>query len=262
MSIPPFITIWKIDCIGGESKLFSLDVAAHRALIEGKWLKEESIPKRATDLAARFSNAVAPLFASTPYNVEDELFHTWGEHSECWKDRRAHLQEIFQTALTLKADSVVTKSRYGFEIYPPGTTFVGYGTNVKETSRLKCGSYWMHASFHVYDADIIGNSKQSTLVQTENFVKVSEGRASAKYSKDLLFPKRSPEVISSRITEVVETLIPKLKSMGQSKVIIAPEAPLVPLPRCKECGEEFPAVALLRRHEKNSESTLDLFLQA
>ncbi|TGO49690.1 hypothetical protein BCON_0203g00010 [Botryotinia convoluta] len=270
-----------ISSLGGESKLSSLDIAAHRALIEGNWLREELIPRRATDLAARFSSAVAPLFAITSYNAEDGLFHTWGEHLECWKDRRAHLQEIFQTALTLKADSVVTKSRYGFEIYPPGTTFVGCGTDVKETSRLKSGSNWMHASFHIYDAVIIGNSKQSTLVQTENFVKVSEGRASAKYSKDLLFPKRSPEVFSSRITEVVETLIPKRKSMGQSKVIIAPEAPLAPtvsennaeslkaqksaevedakydhsedppLPRCEECGKEFPAVALLRRHEKN-----------
>ncbi|TGO36696.1 hypothetical protein BHYA_0117g00200 [Botrytis hyacinthi] len=274
-----------ISSLGGESQLFSLDIAAHRALIEGKWLKEESIPKRATDLAARFSNAVAPLFSITPYNAEVGLFHTWGEHSECWKDRRAHLQEIFQTALTLKADSVVTKSRYGFEIYPPGTTFVGCGTDVKETSRLKSGSNWMHASFHIYDAVIIGNGKQSTLVQTDNFVKVSEGRASAKYSKNLLFPKRSPEVVSSRITEVVETLIPKRKSMGQSKVIIAPEAPLVPtvsennaeslkaqksaevedaeydhsenppLPRCEECGQEFPVVALLRRHEKNRKCT-------
>ncbi|KAF7941834.1 uncharacterized protein EAE97_006671 [Botrytis byssoidea] len=267
-----------ISSLGGESQLFSLDIAAHRALIEGKWLKEESIPKRATDLAARFSNAVAPLFAITPYNAEDGSFHTWGEHSECWKDRRAHLQEIFQTALTLKADSVVTKSRYGFEIYPLGTTFVGHGTDVKETSGLKSGSNWMHASFHIYDAVIIGNGKQGTLVQTENFVKVSEGRTSAKYSKNLLFPKRSPEVVSSRITE---TLIPKRKSMGQSKVIIAPEAPLAPtvseinaeslkvqksaevedaeydhsegppLPRCEECGQEFPEVALLRRHEKN-----------
>ncbi|KAF7924993.1 uncharacterized protein EAE98_007081 [Botrytis deweyae] len=275
-----------ISSLGGESKLSSLDIAAHRALIEGKWLKEESIPKRATDLAARFSNAVAPLFASTPYSAEDGLFHTWGEHSECWKDRRAHLQEIFQTALTLKADSVVTKSRYGFTIYPPGTTFAGDETDVEETSRPKSGSSWMHASFHIYDAEIIGNSNQSALVQTENFVKVSEARASAKYSKDLLFPKRSPEVVSNHITEVAETPIPKHKSTDQSKVIIGAEASLTspvpesdvenlkeqrsagaeddaksdhskdpPLPRCEECDIEFTAIALLRRHEKNRKCT-------
>ncbi|KAF7950228.1 hypothetical protein EAE96_007519 [Botrytis aclada] len=274
-----------ISSLGGESKLSSLDIAAHRALIEGNWLREDLIPRRATDLAARFSSAVAPLFAITPYNAEDGLFHTWGEHLECWKDRRAHLQEIFQTALTLKADSVVTKSRYGFEIYPPGTTFVGYGTDVKETGGLKSGSDWIHASFHIYDAVITGDSKQSTLVQTENFVKVSKGRASVKYSKDLLFPKRSPEAVSSRITEVVETLAPKHKSMDQSKGKIGAEAPLTPtvsdnnaenlraqksarvedaqhdhsedppLPRCEECGKEFKAVALLRRHEKNRKCT-------
>ncbi|KAF7889274.1 uncharacterized protein EAF01_010767 [Botrytis porri] len=275
-----------ISSLGGESKLSSLDIAAHRALIEGKWLKEESIPKRATDLAARFSNAVAPLFASTPYNSEDGLFHTWGEKSECWKDRRAHLQDIFQTALSLKADSVVTKSRYGFEIYPPGTTFVEDERNVKKTSRPNNCSSWMHASFHIYDAVIFGNSNQRTLVQTENFVRLSEARASAKYSKDLLFPKRSPEVVSSRITEVAETPILKQKSTGQSKVIVGAEAsptpPVAendveslklqrsaeaeddaepdhsenrPLPRCEECGKEFQAIALLRRHEKNRKCT-------
>ncbi|KAF5870578.1 putative zinc finger protein 470 protein [Botrytis fragariae] len=275
-----------ISGLGGESKLSSLDIAAHRAIIEGKWLKEESIPKRATDLAARFSDTVAPLFASTPCNAEYGLFHTWGEHSECWKDRRAHLQEIFQTALTLKADSVVTKSRYGFSIYPPGTTFVRDETDVKGTSRPKSGSSWIHASFHIYDAVIIGNSNQSTLVQTENFVKVSEARTSAKYSKDLLFPKRSPEVVSSRVTEVTETPIPKHKSTDQSKAIVGAEACLIPpvpesnveslkaqrsagagddaepdhsedspLPRCEECGKEFPAIAQLRRHEKNRKCT-------
>ncbi|KAM0155040.1 hypothetical protein ACHAQE_006941 [Botrytis cinerea] len=275
-----------ISSLCGESKLSSLDIAAHRALIEGNWLREESIPKRATDLAARFSNGVAPLFAITSNNEEDGLFHTWGEHLECWKDRRAHLQEIFQTALTLKADSVVTKSRYGFAIYPPGTTFVGDGTVVKETSRPKIGSNWIYASFHIYDAVVIGNSKQSTLVETENFVKLPKARASAKYSKDLLFPKRLPEVVSGRITEVAETPIPKHKTAGQSKAILEAEVPLEPtvpqrnveslkahksagakddpksdhsedppLPRCEECGKEFQAIASLRRHEKNRKCT-------
>ncbi|KAK6599063.1 hypothetical protein H4I96_08267 [Botrytis cinerea] len=200
-----------ISSLGGESKLSSLDIAAHRALIEGNWLREESIPKRATDLAAR--GWVVPHL---------------GEHLECWKDKRAHLQEIFQTALTLKADSVVTKSRYGFAIYPPGTTFVGDGTVVKETSRPKIGSNWIYASFHIYDAVVIGNSKQSTLVETENFVKLPKARASAKYSKDLLFPKRLPKVVSGRITEVAETPIPKHKTAGQSKAILEAEAPLEP----------------------------------
>ncbi|TEY73423.1 hypothetical protein BOTCAL_0078g00160 [Botryotinia calthae] len=275
-----------ISSLGGESKLSSLDIAAHRALIEGNWLREESIPKRATDLTVRFSNAVAPLFAITSNDAEDGLFHTWGEHSERWKDRRAHLQEIFQTALTLKADSVVTKSRYGFAIYPPGTTFVEDGTVVKETSRPKIGSNWIHASFHIYDAVVIRNSKQSTLVETENFVKLPKARASAKYSKDLLFPKILPEVVSSRITEVAETPIPQHKIAGQSKAILEAEAPLVPpvpksnaeslkahksagaeddaisdhsedprLPRCEECGKEFQAIASLRRHEKNRKCT-------
>ncbi|KAJ8062987.1 hypothetical protein OCU04_008232 [Sclerotinia nivalis] len=272
--------------VDGKDKLYSLDMAAHRTIIEGKWFKEESIPRRAMDLAARFSNAVAPLFAATPDSVEDGSFHTWGEHTECWKDRRAHLQEIFQTALTLKAESVVTKCRYGFALYPAGTTFVGDTSDLKETGRLKNGNNWIHASFHIYDSMIVGNANETALVQTENFVKASGRMDDAKYSKVLLLPKRQSEAASGRIIEVAENSSRKHKSASQSN--IEPEAGTPqkpgapsstvgsvkaneaagredgsksdqggdpPLPTCEECGKEFPVAALLRRHKKNRSCT-------
>lgn len=259
-------------------------MAAHRAIIEGKWFKEESIPRRATDFAARFSNAVAPLFTNTSGSVEERLFHTWGENPECWKDRRAHLQEIFQAALSLKADSVVTKSRYEFAIYPLGTTFVEDATDGKDIGRTKSGSSWIHASFHIHDAMIVGNPKDIALVQTENFVRVSGSRASAKYSKVLLFPKRSTELVPSIITEFTDKSSPQctdevhpIKDLGSNPTRMAmgvehnevgevasnstetdettnsEQSKTPPLPNCNKCGEVFPALALLRRHEKNSE---------
>ncbi|RAL67074.1 hypothetical protein DID88_007854 [Monilinia fructigena] len=152
-----------ISNIDGNHRLYSLDMAAYRAIMERLWFKEGSIPRRATDLAARFSNAIAPLFAKKTNSVEDGLFHTWGEHQECWKDRRAHLQEIFHTALTLKADSVVTKSRYEFAIYPAGTTFMGEITTDEILSGAKSGSSWIHASFHIYDAKAVSNPKDDAL---------------------------------------------------------------------------------------------------
>ncbi|KAF7861838.1 hypothetical protein EAF04_007720 [Stromatinia cepivora] len=271
-----------ISILDGKAKLYSLDMAAHRTIIEGKWFKEESIARRAMDLAVRFSNAVAPLFAATSESVEDGLFYTWGEHTECWKDRRAHLQEIFQTALTLKADSVVTKCRYGFALYPVGTTFVGDTSDLKESGRPKNGNNWIHASFHIYDSMIVSNANETALVQTENFVKASQGRADEKYSKVLLLPKRPYEAISSRIIEVAENSSPKKRSAGQSNIDPEAGTPRIPktpnstvgsvkanesagreddsesdqggdppLPRCEECGKEFPVAALFRRHEKN-----------
>ncbi|CAD6447517.1 b2e0e720-fc8d-4f89-b3be-3d9cfdcdfa29 [Sclerotinia trifoliorum] len=211
-----------ISTLDGRDKLYSLDMAAHRTMIEEKWFNEKLIPRRAMDLADRFSNAVAPLFTATSESVGDGLFHTWGEHRECWKDRRAHLQEIFQTALILKADSVVTKYLYEFALYPVGTTFVGDTSDLKESGKPKNGDNWIHASFHVYDSMNFGNAKETALVQTENFVKASGKMAEAKYSKVLLLPKRQSEAASSRIIETAENSSPKHKTAGQSNV--EPEA--------------------------------------
>ncbi|EDN99548.1 predicted protein [Sclerotinia sclerotiorum 1980 UF-70] len=170
-----------ISSLDGKDKLYRLDMAAHRTIVEGKRFKEKSIHRRAMDLADRFSNAVAPLFAATLDSVGDGLFHTWGEHTEFCKDRRAHLQEIFQAALTLKADSVVTKYRYEFALYLVGITFVGDTSDLKESEKPKNGDNWILASFHVYDPIIVGNTNETTLVQTENFVKASGKIAEAKY---------------------------------------------------------------------------------
>ncbi|ESZ92421.1 hypothetical protein SBOR_7180 [Sclerotinia borealis F-4128] len=277
----------RTNLVDGKDRLYSLDMAAHRAIIEGKWFKEESIPRRATDFAARLSNAMAPLFATTSDNIEDGLFHTWGEHPECWKDRRAHLQEIFQTALTLKANSVITKSRYEFVIYPVGTTFVDDITARKHSSGSKSCSSWIHASFHIYDTATGGNIKESALVQTQNFLrKTAEERIGAKYSKVLLFPKKSSEAVSSRITELAENSKPDCRSTGQSSKGVqlgtsqlstvantydsdikahnsvetedfsnSDRSGDPPLPRCEQCDKEFPALASLRTHEKNRSCT-------
>lgn len=274
----------RTNTVDGKDKLYRLDMAAHRTIVEEKRFKEKSIHRRAMDLADRFSNAVAPLFAATLDSVGDGLFHTWGEHTEFCKDRRAHLQEIFQAALTLKADSVVTKYRYEFALYPVGTTFVGDTSDLKESEKPKNGDNWILASFHVYDPIIVGNTNETALVQTENFVKASGKIAEAKYSKVLLLPKRQSEAASSRTIEIAENSSLKHKTAGQSN--IEPEAGAQqipeatdrtggsvkankvagskdnsrydpggspPLPTCGECGKEFPVAALLRRHEKNSE---------
>ncbi|KAI9650553.1 hypothetical protein NHQ30_000570 [Ciborinia camelliae] len=271
----------------GKDRLCDLDLAAYRGIIEGKGFKEELLPRKATQLAARLSKALAPLFANSSDGMEDGVFHTWGEPLESWKDRRAHLQEIFQTALALKADSVVTKCRYEFEIYPIGTTFVEKSTAGKGSSGLKSGDGWIHASFHIYDAKTIVNTKEDALVQTENFVrKTSGGRDGAKYIKDLVFPKRSSEAASGRITEISASPSPEYKSAGQlnnGTEADPPQIPAVagnhvesvkaknsagtedvpnsegsgdpPLPKCENCGKDFPAVALLRRHQKNRSCT-------
>ncbi|QSZ36287.1 hypothetical protein DSL72_007413 [Monilinia vaccinii-corymbosi] len=196
-----------VSSIDGKDRLYSLDMAAHRDIIEGKWFRDHSIPRRATDCTVRLSKAIAPLFAPASESIGDGGFHTWGEHPERWKDRRAHLQEIFQTALTLKADSVVTKSWYEFVVHPMGTTFVEDMIAGGNSTGPKSGSSWIHASFYIYDATAVRNTKGEALVQKRNFViKTDEERASASYRKVLVFPKKSSEAVSSCRTEVAENI--------------------------------------------------------
>ncbi|TGO16690.1 hypothetical protein BTUL_0025g00450 [Botrytis tulipae] len=268
--------------LDGTERLSCLDIAAHRSIIGGKGFKEGLIPRRATQLAARLSRAIAPLFDTSPHNLDDAVFHTWDEPLEVWKNRRAHLEEILQTALSLKAESVVTKCRYEFAIYAPGTTFTDDYPVGKNSGKVKDERSWIHASFHVYDAPFIQNTKEAALVVTGNFErKTVEQRSDAKYSKALLFPKRSTEGAPSRVIEVMDNQNPESTSTvqlskdlatgtsrmtsgvqneirkavsmsGSTGEITNPEEiESSPLPKCNECGKEFPASALLRRHEKN-----------
>ncbi|TGO22613.1 hypothetical protein BPAE_0161g00180 [Botrytis paeoniae] len=272
--------------IDGTERLSCLDIAAHRSIIGDKGFKEKLIPTRATQLAARLSRAIAPLFATSPHNLDDAVFHTWDEPLKVWKNRRAHLEEILQTALTLKAESVVTKCRYEFAIYAPGTTFTDGDPIGKNSGKARDGKSWIHASFHIYDAPIIHNTKGAALVVTGNFErKTVEQRSDAKYNKALVFPKRSTEGAPSRVTEVMDNLNPQSTSAVQSskdlvtgtsrmtsgvqnetskavsnsartgEITNPEESEGSPLPKCNECGEEFPASALLRRHEKNKSCT-------
>lgn len=265
-------------------------MAAHRAIIDGKGFKENLIPRRASQLAARLSRAIAPLFTTSSNSSEDALFHTWGEPLEVWQNRRAHLEEIFQTALSLKADSIVTKCRYEFAIYPPGTSFLEEAITEKNSRKTQDGKSWLHASFHIYDdTPTVGKSKEAALVLTDNFVKkADEERVGAKYTKSLIFPKRFDEALPNQVTELEENSDSRCINVAQTSAGLdtgahglaigdrnsktvetagnhsgaeeatnSDQSKDSPLPKCAECGKEFQAVSLLRRHEKNSKESVD-----
>ncbi|PQE05224.1 hypothetical protein CJF30_00010179 [Rutstroemia sp. NJR-2017a BBW] len=256
-------------------RLYTLDLAAHRILIGRKCFKEELIRRKAAQLACKFSTALAPLF-SLPLKESVGLpFHTWDESVEVWKDRRSHIHEIFQIALNLKAESVVTESQYEFAVYHLGRTHCEDVDNKNS---------WILASFHIYDRPASGDHdvEHAGLVQTKNFVSRTEGeRVGAKHSKIMLFSRRNARPVSSRISApqkrpnpgcngqgaVIETTRPSTGMNGQkgsaetasvsrkaneagcaAEEDRVREAVNISAPACGEYGEVFQNMLLFHQH--------------
>jgi hypothetical protein len=263
-------------------RLYTLDLAAHRILIERKCFKEELIRRKAIQLACKFSMALAPLFSLPSKESMGLPFHTWGESVEIWKDRKSHMHEIFQIALLLKAESVVTESQYEFAVYRLGRTHCGDGDNKNS---------WILASFHIYDRPASGDhdAEHAGLVQTKNFVARTEGeRAGAKHSKVMLFSRRNAWPVSSRISApqkrpdpgyneqgaVIETPRPSTGTNRQKSSAEIPsvsrksneagcaaeddrvrEEGNISAPVCGECGEVFQEMLLFHKHQYTSKCT-------
>lgn len=133
----------------------------------------------AAKLASRLSRALAPLFARCP--CENADFDTWGQEHKVSESRRFRLNGIFETALKLKAQTVVTDYDYRFMCFAPGTPYSdsvpgtittdGSATPLR-SDKSKCPSFWLHASFHAYRSDGAGprNPSADALVRQRNFL--------------------------------------------------------------------------------------------
>jgi len=98
--------------------LRNLDFAAHQSLIEEDFFQQHVIPRKAKSLADRLSRTLAPLFRR-----ERSLNKSQTNPLRCWSKERPNLIKIFEHALRIKADTVVSKDLFEVVLYTPGTPF-------------------------------------------------------------------------------------------------------------------------------------------
>lgn len=146
----------------------NLDFAAHKSLVNGDFIQQHVIPRKAEALADRLSHALAPLFIT-----EQRPSGPHSNASKVWSKKRSKLTEIFDRAIRLKASMMVGKDLFEMVLYPPGTPFdkAVMETETMEGDRAELSAHkelevvlCLLPSFHVYDDD-------RKLVEPNNFVK-------------------------------------------------------------------------------------------
>jgi hypothetical protein len=98
--------------------LRNLDFAAHASLIEEEFFQQHIIPARASVLASRILRTLAPFFVQSESfeDLDDEVIGALSA-------KRLHLEEVFASALRIKAQATVSKDRFEMVLYGPGTSF-------------------------------------------------------------------------------------------------------------------------------------------
>ncbi|KAJ8069519.1 hypothetical protein OCU04_003170 [Sclerotinia nivalis] len=214
----------------------------------------------------------------------DFSFHTWGEDTESWKERRYHFERLFRTALKLKSDSVITDDNYTFEFL----SNQAYANKSFDEPDVPEGS-WLRLSICAYKSKplISQSEKESALVQTRNFLpSVTEdcicdyrknvylGVSPSQNTQRMLQPNRDVVNISatsdndnedseqdilhpaeSHVSEIAHNSRPAVVEVPtQSKSISQLPAQLSDMPSkyvCKTCKEEFSCASGLNSHERN-----------
>jgi hypothetical protein len=146
---------------GGWDQLRWLDLTAYKTRMETKRFRDEQVRDKAMNLASRLSNTLSPLFSKIA-SEDGQSFHTWGEDEETWKDRQYHYRALFEHALKLKCNSVLTDETYSFTFsLIPGRAI----PNVAMPPNA-----WLCISFQIYKSLPSEDDKISALVQTRNFL--------------------------------------------------------------------------------------------
>lgn len=177
----------------GWKRLHNLELAAHSILTNDRpQFKQVVIPRKAAELAARFSRALEPLFSNM---ASKSAFASWDEDHEACEDRRFRLKGVFEAALRLKAATVSTNCKFEFVVYPLGTSHVqeqretlgGDFSARRGLDNFSQNESWQYASLHVYAAlaSLPRDNFADALVSSKNFVAKSldERARLSKYNK-------------------------------------------------------------------------------
>ena len=182
--------------------LRNLDLRAYHDVLHDMSFQEDLIPRQAKHLAARFSTALAPLFVNSQSQSEGNVFHSWGEDQEVWKDRRSCLQRIFTAALKLKTETVTAQKCFEFVLHPVGSLYTGgtiedaTGENVMQLGARRIHldlEYWLHASLNTYEIEATNCPGQLAdfTVQPNNFLTdhIRAGSMTCSHRKNIMIPK-------------------------------------------------------------------------
>ncbi|EXJ77706.1 hypothetical protein A1O3_09935 [Capronia epimyces CBS 606.96] len=104
----------------GDAVVRNLDFAAHHTLIESPYYQDELIPRRAKALAIRASEMIQPLLG-----LQKSLGLWEVDILEMWTRQRPRLEDVFVSALKIKAKALVCKDIFEVIFPSPGDAFDG-----------------------------------------------------------------------------------------------------------------------------------------
>ena len=160
------------------------------------------VSRKADQLAARLSKALAPLFSRSVDERANAVFESWDQPSDVCEDRRFRFKGMFEASLRLKAATVGTDDRYEFVVYPPGTSAGHSGAEIERSViadrlrtdlRAPASGQWLHASFNTYPGEPVfpTNPMADALIQPQNFLTDTskDRRLQCLSSQNLTLPK-------------------------------------------------------------------------
>lgn len=150
----------------GWNRLRNLEVAVYHSLTSSSHFENHSLPHKADELTDR----IAPFFPTSANRQAQSISDIWGQDLEASENRRFCLKQIFETALKLKVQTVLTDEEYAFMLHKIGS--VNEPSDEKDGSAGKIVATFngnlkviLHASLHTYS----GSDSDSALVNTTKF---------------------------------------------------------------------------------------------
>jgi hypothetical protein len=157
-----------------------LELAAYDSLIHDKHFQKTTIPQKAEDFVVRLSCALSTFFPVPVNALRDPNFETWSQEKIVWEDRKFRMKEIFQEALKLKAETLLSDEVFDFIVHWPGGSesphdLTHHDTNNSQGEQLQIhGQEYFHtvASFHIYSPviSVPRDPMADALVRPRNFL--------------------------------------------------------------------------------------------
>jgi hypothetical protein len=168
---------------GGWTGLRGYDAAAYKQIMDSRLFQDVLLPRKATQLASRLTDALTPLFVPCIDTSEGFAPETREEWSATCTGLQFRFFEMFQTALKFKAATVLTQQRFAFVVHAPGTSHISNATTDTTSSSTRShrppsqnkAESWLHATMNVYDCGQSNPMDQQSdaLIQPINFISLN-----------------------------------------------------------------------------------------